>query len=215
MPPLPSVPRTARIRVYQHIADHEVQNILHATWSTGGVNGADMLTVAQAVQGIFVAGCVGNTHWSTDWHLDKTTCEDISSMTGAFAFDATGAGAGGASQQSTSARAAVISWPINARYRGGHPRTYIAGISDDNNLDGRLFTTAAVTAVQALADALKTGVDGLVMSGGGTLNLSVVHYSGPVALGPYPRTDYLGQPFVAQNQRSQRRRYRPTPAGVL
>lgn len=215
MPPLPSVPRTCRIRVYQHIADHEVQNILHATTTTGAFNGTDMTNVAGAVQEAFVANAVGNAHWSSDWTLDKTTCEDISSMTGAFGSDNTGAGAGGASQQSTSARAAVISWPINARYRGGHPRTYIAGISDDNNLDGRLFTTAAVAAVLNLATFIWNNVRDEPMSGGGTLTLSVVHYTGPIALGPYPRTDYLGLPFVAQNQRSQRRRYRPTPSGVL
>jgi hypothetical protein len=215
MPPLPSVPRTCRIRVYQHIADHEVQNVLHATVSTGAFNGTDMADVAGAVQGTFSADAVTNAYWSSDWHLDRTTCEDISSMTGAFGESSAGAGAGGASQQSTSARAAVISWPINARYRGGHPRTYIAGISDDNNLDGRLFTTAAVAQVLTLAQDLQAAVNGVSMSGGGTLNLSVVHYTGPVALEPYPRTDYLGAPFVAQNQRSQRRRYRPTPAGVL
>lgn len=215
MPPLPSVPRTCRIRVYQHIALHEVQNVLHATTSTGAFNGTDMSNVAAAVMGAFNSAAVGNTHWSSDWTLDKVTCEDISSPLGAFGVDTTGAGAGGASQQSTASRSAVITWPISARYRGGHPRTYIAGISDDNNLDGRLFTTASITAVTNLADLIKTDVEAVVLSGGGALNLSVVHYTGPVALGPYPRTDYLGAPFVAQNQRSQRRRYRPTPAGVL
>lgn len=61
--------------------------------------------------------------------------------------------------------AAVISWKINRRYRGGHPRTYLPAGMQADITTGRLWTTAFQTAVTAAAGAFRTALNGTTYSG--------------------------------------------------
>lgn len=61
--------------------------------------------------------------------------------------------------------ALVISWLINRRYRGGHPRTYLpAGVLEDVT-SARLWAGAFVTAAQAAATAFRTALNAISVSG--------------------------------------------------
>lgn len=61
--------------------------------------------------------------------------------------------------------AAVISWKVNRRYKGGHPRTYLpAGVIADITV-GRTWTTAFQTALANAAAAYRTALNGITVSG--------------------------------------------------
>jgi hypothetical protein len=61
--------------------------------------------------------------------------------------------------------AAVVSWKINHRYRGGHGRTYFpAGVQADYT-NGRLWTTAFTTAMNNAATAFRTALNAITVSG--------------------------------------------------
>lgn len=57
--------------------------------------------------------------------------------------------------------AAVISWQINVRYRGGHPRTYVPGPVNTDLTNASLWTTPYKTALLAAANAWRTTINGL------------------------------------------------------
>lgn len=90
----------------------------------------------------FIAGCL-QTAWAYTgslhvllnplWTLQSTICQD-NSGTGNFSqnvVNATGSDpvAGNALPPNV---AAVISWDVDKRYKGGHPRTYLPGIGEGN-----------------------------------------------------------------------------------
>lgn len=64
----------------------------------------------------------------------------------------------------------VVSWQINRRYKGGHPRWYVpAGVVADYT-SGRLWTTAFTTAMNNAATAMRTAMNALT-SGGATYKM--------------------------------------------
>lgn len=135
-----------------------------------------------------------NTHLApifvVNTQLVTTTVWDISSETGAT-------GSSGATANGTTAAgtlmprnaAVCVSWPIQVRYRGGHPRTYIVG----RNMADLSNGNALITAYHDLIVTAFTNFRGAVNStalGGANLTLCAVHYSPPRVL---PKTS--GQPF--------------------
>jgi hypothetical protein len=61
----------------------------------------------------------------------------------------------------SNAQAAVISWKVNMRWRGGHPRTYIPSTVSSDIVNGRLFTDTYVNLVNAAATTFRTTVNAL------------------------------------------------------
>lgn len=71
--------------------------------------------------------------------------------------------------------AAVASWKVNYRWRGGHPRTYWpAGVATDV-VDGHLWTDTARTAFEAGNEAFLTTVNAITLGGAGGY-LTAVRY---------------------------------------
>lgn len=225
MPPLPNVPNVARVRVFQHIGEHEVENIYHAHWNAGVAASMDMQDLAVAVAAQYIASFATNTTMSSEWVLDRVTAEDLTSASGAFYETAEYNDTGGASQKTHAQSAIVISWPVARRFRGGHYRTYIAGLSDDQNADAWNWTTGAGSGhdnVQTFANDLPTAIAGAAypnISGVSICGVSYYNGTDPVTHKPIrrvtPLVDFFGPPGVSARMRSQRRRTRPTPAGVL
>jgi len=62
--------------------------------------------------------------------------------------------------------AACISWPISFHYRGGHPRTYIAGVPNSAIATSQRFDATWRASLETKARAFHTAVEALTPGGG-------------------------------------------------
>lgn len=188
MPALPFVPGVAKIIVKQTIGSVNVFNILHADGGAGtGWTSTELNSLASAVRSAWVTNVLPLQH--TQLNLNDVQTIDLASDTGPSGV-ATGANAGTATLNYLSANAAVTwSWTISRRYRGGHPRTYIAGIPFSAITNPNSITATAQSAHAAAAAAIRTAVNGVTTSAG-TAKLACVHY--------YRNKVLLSTPLVSQ-----------------
>ena len=61
--------------------------------------------------------------------------------------------------------AAVVSWAINHRYRGGHARTYFPAGATADYTNGRIWTGAFTLALNTAATAYRTAINAITVSG--------------------------------------------------
>jgi hypothetical protein len=178
------------------------------------------LTISQltAIQAAF------NTAWATLWeHVGSTTNQYTGSIVtdwGSFvglsvdnsAFTpVAGPGAGQAGDQV----AALVSLHEAQRYRGGHGRMYLPGISIANMTGGSSLTTAAQSGVQASLAALVTGMAAISGANAGPVQQVVFHQKShvpgtipPVLIGAFfnPIVGSTCQSKVATQRRRLRKR---------
>lgn len=69
-----------------------------------------------------------------------------------------------------------IGWRVQAHYRGGHPRTYLAGIPTSKFANSRQFSTAYASAVAGSAAAFHREVNGLSAGALSSLKLGIVSF---------------------------------------
>jgi len=74
------------------------------------------------------------------------------------------------------ATAAVINWRIDRYYRGGRPRTYIAGVPDTACTDGVHLAQSYLTTLQAGAGAFRQALDALTVGGITNVKLGTVSF---------------------------------------
>jgi hypothetical protein len=78
--------------------------------------------------------------------------------------------------------AACITWKINNRYRGGHPRTYLpAGVQADTN-QGHLWTDTFVSSLDTAAGTFRTAVNAIVLSGSAVNMICLARYRNKILL---------------------------------
>lgn len=70
----------------------------------------------------------------------------------------------------------VISWKLQQRYKGGHPRTYLPPTSHENLQDGRLYKTSYVGDVASKANAFIDDVNDLSHGEMNDCHLGVVSF---------------------------------------
>lgn len=188
MPSLPFVPGVAKIIVKQTLSLGNVYNILHADGGAGtGWTSTELNALASAVRGAWVTNVLPLV--TQNLLLNEVTAIDLASDTGATGI-ATGTNAGTKITAAQPANCAVCwSWQIARRYRGGHPRTYIAGLVSDQVSNVSSITSAAQSAHQSAAAAVRTAVNGVTTSAG-TAKLATVHY--------YKDKTLLATPLVSQ-----------------
>lgn len=144
-----------------------------------------------------------------DNHLTLTSvvAQDLSNNAGPVA-QATGSDLGGhtvGSEQVPISTAIVASWPIPLHYRGGHPRSYFAGLIYADIADPLHFTTTAQTAWQTAAAGFRTAVNAGT-SGSATFTLgSLQRFQNYSFVNP-PVFHAYGVPVVHAKVYSQRRR---------
>lgn len=206
MPPLPPLPGAVRIRIQQSMAGVNLQQVQHAIRSGAQVpwTQADVDVLAGNVRAVWVNNFIPLQ--VTALTLGSVVVEDLSSATGPVGT-ATGSTAGTDAGAPLSANAAAcISWKINRRYRGGHPRMYVGGIAQTRLSNANTWLPAFVTAVDAAAEAFRTAVNATVLSGGGNAQLAVVHYrANGLPLVP-PQASLISSAVVDTRVDSQRRR---------
>lgn len=204
MPALPAVPGTARIVIAQTLGSVAVANVLHAYGGNGaGYSSAELTSLATTVRSSWVSNVIPLQ--DADLTLLDVVATDLSTDVG-LAGTASGTTPGTAVGTSLPANVALCwSWKIANRYRGGHPRTYIAGATQTHQLNPNTWTPAYVTSHLAAAAAVRAAVNGLVV-GATTWNLGCVSYYSGGAVRPSPI--FRSYTAVAVDNRidSQRRR---------
>ena len=138
--------------------DLDVMNIFHLqyTGSPGTLSDTGAAAWATAINASWASHI--RSFQTADYTLEHTTVTDLSSDTGGFG-DAISGGAGTAGGPGLSAGAAlVIKCKTERRYRGGHPRQYIASLPhtdlvDQQTWDGTFAANFATAYTNFRADA--------------------------------------------------------------
>ena len=201
---LPNAVGIAKIIVKQTQASVNVFNVLHAqTADLSPWQPAGLTALAAAVRGSWVTNVLPLQHGTIT--LTDVQCVDLSSDTG-FDAVATGNNVGTATGTALSSNAAICwSWKISRRYRGGHPRTYIGGLTTNQILNPNTLVAATVTSHQAAAAALRAAING-VSTPTGTALQCVVHYYRAKTVLPVPLVSLVNSVSVDTRVDSQRRR---------
>lgn len=201
---LPPVPGVAKVIVKQTLASVNVFNVLHvagptpSSWSGGGLAG-----LASSIRSAWVTNVIPLQASAVT--LTDVQCVDLSSDLGEEGT-ATGSTAGGLAGAPLPANVCVCwSWKIARRYRGGHPRTYIAGTHSSQVSNANTLTPGARTAHLAAATALRTAINSIPVIGS-TARLVCVHYVRGKAVLPVPLVSDVLSAAVDDRLDSQRRR---------
>lgn len=210
MATLPFAPRGLRIVVSGTCYTSKWANVLHAQFASGTPLTNDLASLAQLIAVNFTT----NMLFTSTNSMLETQCvvTDISSETGAAGIDTVQRAGAAAGTTLPAGTAMCVSWKIARRYRGGHPRTYLGGISANAQFDARQWTLSAATAQQAHALTFLGYVNTLSTPSTGNITLgSFSYYKGMDALhNPILRPVPVFDPFISthvdQRIDSQRRR---------
>jgi hypothetical protein len=214
--PVPSVVRT----IFKHTLSEDIDVVNHVFFAyTGGVPSVPDATLYNtAIDGVWDANLMPArsadlVHTSTvSTFLDSATAPQVSH------FGSTPGGGAGAILSANAA--AVVQFKVARRYRGGHPRVYIAGLLQADLFDAQRFTTVFLAALQASWVAFRNTIVGNVYGGIGISHQCNVSYfngftnhtfpSGRIRPIPTPRPVPLVDPVflagVNAKVASQRRR---------
>lgn len=204
MPALPDVANVLKIEFTGSFSTARWANVMHAKWFGTTPSDADLSTLAGMLA----------TQYDTDFGalladdnvLEQVVVTDLTNTSaGRGSWTGTLAGADTGDILPASA-AMVISWKIARRYRGGHPRTYLSGLTVNARQNAKLLTSAKFAALLAAGPAFRTAVNAMTTGPITSLSLGQVSYY----LNGAPRVTPLFDPFTgsgADNRiDSQRRR---------
>lgn len=187
MPPLPPVQNVVRIRLKGTNQNTTWNNVLYLQYTPPAPTSADLTTLMGTIATAWLSN-LGSLHnvSSALTGIDAADLTNSAAATASITTSQVGTRAGTAMPASV---ACVISWLINRRYRGGHPRTYLsAGVIADTQ-NGNLWTTTFKTAALAGARGFRTALNAAT-TGTTTYKLVTVSYrNGGIPLGtPVPYT---------------------------
>lgn len=204
MPALPFVPGAVKLTVVQSLAGVAVYNVLHAYGGNGaGYTTSELTSLASALRAAWVSNVIPLQ--SSTLTLTDVTADDLSNDLGGRGL-ATGSNVGSIATSPLAASSAICwSWKIANRYRGGHPRTYIAGLTTSDLLNANTIATTRITSHATAAAAIRTAVNATAV-GGGTWALGCVSYYLAGALRPTPIFRAYTGVSVDSRVDSQRRR---------
>lgn len=190
MPPLPPVV-AVKMDVGFTVSGsaREVHNIFHLGYSGGPPSNATLATLLGLLDPLIDAYLTTFMHTAAT-HA-STELIDLSSSTGAVETSAPGTAGGNVGTLAPLSVAAVTSWIVSRRYRGGHPRTYMGALSDSQLNPPQLLNGTFETNWQTAANVFMAGVNALV----GTLpgcTLGAVSYRTANA----PRVTPIFEPFI-------------------
>jgi hypothetical protein len=180
---LPFAPATLRVRYLGLNNTRPWNTVHHVRFSSAAPSTADLNQVAQTWASNWVTNFA--PMMNTAVRLTSVEVTDISSATGAqgvnvASHDGTRAGTAMSVQV-----AAVVSWHVNYRWRGGHPRTYYpAGVIADV-VNGNTWATAFQSAMGTAAANQLAQYNATPLAGG-VCTMVAVRYFDQNALLPTP-----------------------------
>lgn len=176
MPALPDVPGVSRLILNGLMNGQPWAAVQYAQTPGAALTQAQVDALATGVSTAW-NNAMAQGH-STAVTLTQVTAQDLTSKTGAIGVSTvthpgTRAGTPGANNI-----AAVASWKIAVRYRGGHPRTYWpAGVQGDVTA-GRLWSGTFKTLMESAIAGYVTNINAISLSGSSVTFCAVSFYHG-------------------------------------
>lgn len=205
MPALPNAAKILKVEVSGTFGTATFANIFHCRYSGTAPSVSDLVTFNSDFMTAFLSNAF--TLQSDQAEVTNIISTDLTTTSSARAEDpVTGATGTNTGDPSAASVAAVISWKISRRYRGGHPRTYMVGITDDMLTSVTAFNPTYIGNLQSGANAFLNDVNAISVGAMGVIELGQLSYYTNNA----PRVTPLFDAFIAGtvNSRidSQRRR---------
>lgn len=203
MPPLPPAAQIVLVRLKGVFGSQPWNVIQHLQYTGAAPAVADLQTLATSI----------TTAWNTNY---APLCANGVNLTGIDLADLTNPAAAAASVTVSSAgtrtgtilpasTCIVVSWIINVRYRGGHPRSYYPFGVQADTATVRSWATTFVTSVNNASNAYRTALNALTVSGS-TYKMAVVSYQHNNAPRPTPVPFTVQSNVTHQRIDTQRRR---------
>ncbi len=202
MPTLPPVAQVIKV-VVKGAQEGPWNNIFHLQYSGLAPNSSNLNTMAGTILANYTAAFAPILN--TAVAIEECQLADLTSATAAIgqaSVTTTGTRVGANNPASV---AAVISWSINLRYRGGHPRSYIPAGCQEDLAGFTSWTPAFITQLDAAAGSFLTSMNALT-TGSTTYKLCIVSYSSNNAPRPQPLPFQIQGHSVDSRVDTQRRR---------
>lgn len=178
MPPLPDVAKVVKIVLkWSDTLNADIITRFFVRYSGTAPTDAELVNFCDDCIGFYTSSLKGLQQ--SGYALIEIEATDLSSPTAAFGAQSGSVAGDRAGGPIGAGEAVVISYEVQRRYRGGHPRGYFPfGVSDD--LQTQQTWTADFTAeVDSSWAAFFTALEADVWSGGGALeHVNVSYYSG-------------------------------------
>jgi hypothetical protein len=163
MPPLAPAPQVVEVKVNGLINSIPWANIFHLQYTGTAPQVADLNALCTSVLSAYATNFMPLVNAGAA--LSNAVASDLTNSAAAQGT-ATNTTVGSRTGTALSnAQACVISWKINNRYRGGHPRSYLPATVASDIINGKNFQDAYVTAVNTAATAFRTALNAISISG--------------------------------------------------
>lgn len=179
-------------------------NVFHVTYLTDFLDGTEVQALADAFYSAYTTAI--KPVMTNAAAMTQCTAQDISTNTGpvkdhiATTVGTNVAGIGPAQV------AACITWKVATHYKGGHPRTYLAGVPLGMSSDGQSWGSTYQGLLNTAAGNLLSSVNAINVGAAGLVTLSAVHRTrAGVTLNP-PTTEPIVAVEVDHRVDTQRRR---------
>jgi hypothetical protein len=184
MPPLAPVAQTIALKVAGTKLSAPWNNVFHVKYTGSQPTSVQIDALCNSFLAAYIAQFAPTM--DTDTTIDSVSGADLTSQTASIGVSS-GAGANGSlvGPTLTAQVALVVSWQINLRYRGGHPRTYFPSGTVDVVVGGRTWSASILTLMDTAAGAFITAVNGIT-TGANSYALSVVSRQSATLLRPTP-----------------------------
>jgi len=158
MPALPPVPRVIKFIYRGTLGDDTdvVNRFFQQYTGAGPLSTGGALTWATAAFTAWGAHLAAEI--TTAFTLTSVELEDLSSSTGAVASQSGSTTGSVGTAPVTAGAALVVAEPIARRYRGGHPRQYIAGCPQADTLTPQTWAAAYLTGFDTAYTAFRAAV---------------------------------------------------------
>lgn len=206
MPALPDVAQVLRITLSGDNEGSEWLNVFHVSYASTPMTPSDLITVLNDFEIAYKNRFLPLL--SVGLRLTAGKAVDLTSSTAPVAEESfTDSGSVTTGTSLPASAAAGISWVISRRYRGGHPRTYIPGLTSADLQSGTTNTLAATFQgnLQSAAGSFLADIEAIGV-GGRTYVPVCVHYFRHGALLTPPLVDNITGAAVHPRMDSQRRR---------
>lgn len=173
MPPLPSVSKTAKFTIFTQAGGGPLCQTRFFMKYTGAIGGTDAGTLTTTIAASWATRLAPQT--GSDYTLEAVACEDLDSKTGVNIVTPV-SHAGTAVQIGIPVGSAfVMSAHVAFRYRGGHSRVYLPGISRQSLADTNTWTVGAQGSVFTAWTGILSDLTTSPPTNVGTLSQVTVH----------------------------------------
>lgn len=210
----PPLANTYKVEIYYKGPNNiQARNIAYVQVTEYSNNEVLLQGLAEALWNALAGGSSSwNTLFTSDWDLYQVVVVDNTGASDAYGLYG-GTGTGFKSPPTVAPQVCIcVTWPIAARYRGGHPRWYVPGAptSDLAVEGGNMWSTTALGQFQADAALTLTAINAITFNAGTVTLGTISYYSGHVLREP-PLWRSFTDPQINPRLCTQRRRLGKSP----